>query len=189
MLDVTEQLLREGAGAKLTIGGIAAAAGLSRSSVYFYFDDKESILIATAHRAVGPLLEAQDRLIREHNGWVAAAESVLSHTFEMWRTQVPLLTAVMELSVGSPTFREAWRGYMERVGDRVAEALEQDRAAGVVTCDIDALRPALRSMVWMVERSCFMLFSREHTAEDERLLYDALMTVWFHTLGIPRNPE
>ncbi|MFC7342861.1 TetR/AcrR family transcriptional regulator [Saccharopolyspora griseoalba] len=181
LLDATERLLQADSPTRLTIGDIAAAAGLSRSAFYFYFDSKESILTATAHRVVGPLLERQRELYRD--GFVAGAEAAIDHTFELWREHTGLLCAMAELASSNATFRELWSGYMERNVDMLEEALTRDRERGRVSLPEGELRAVLLSLMWLVERNCFMLFSREHDEAEEQQARAAALTVFRRTLG------
>ena len=181
LLEATERLLQEESPAQLTIGGIAAAAGLSRSAVYFYFDSKESILTATAHRTIGPLLDRQRELYRD--GFVAGAEAAIAHTFDLWRSHTGLLCAMTELASSNAAFRELWNGYMEHNVDMLEDALDRDRERGLASPPETGLRAVLLSLMWLVERNCFMLFSREHDETEAREAQAATLTVFRRTLG------
>lgn len=185
LLDTTERLLRDQLPSQLTIGAIAAETGLSRSTVYFYFDSKEAIISAAVYRAVAPLLEYQERAFDEEVSAVSFPLA-LRRLFETWREHAGLLSGVMELVASDPSFRGQWRKYMEDSVEAQAAAVERDRARGLPVLAEDP-RPKLLALCWMTERSCYMLFSREHSAEEEAALLDTLLDNYARTLEIPAS--
>jgi AcrR family transcriptional regulator len=116
---------------QVTTDELAAAAGLSRSSFYFYFDSKSAV--ATA------LLDGLADELRAENGpWLEAAgpaepelRQATAHSVALWRTHAGLLRQAWHCDTGDGQLA-AWRaGLLERGTRRLAAKVERDRAAGL----------------------------------------------------------
>src|SRR5206468_10730529 len=57
LLEVAESLLAEGRFASATLQEIAAEAGISRPTFYFYFDSKQALLVGLVERTLDELTE------------------------------------------------------------------------------------------------------------------------------------
>ena len=130
ILDGARALLELKPLAQVTTDELASAAGLSRSSLYFYFDSKQAVLAA--------LLDGLADELRAENGpWldsVGPAEEALRaatvHSVALWRTHGGLLRQAWQ---GHPDPQlGAWSaGVRERGTRRTADKVERDRAAGL----------------------------------------------------------
>lgn len=185
LLDATERLLERELPSRLTIGAIAREADLSRPAVYFYFDNKDAIITATVDRVVEQLV-AQHANPTPQDGFVVSVDDLLRYLFELWRAKPHLLSGIMELTTTDSAYRRVWHEYMDRGVDMFLGLVEHERARGALSPPED-VRSALLALYWMIERSCYMLFSREHTDADERELFDTLRSVTYRTLGVTGN--
>jgi len=127
ILDAARTLLEHKRLAAVTTDELAAGAGLSRSSFYFYFDSKTAVLTC--------LLDELSAQLREENGpWLDATgpaedalRSATAHTVALWRTSGGLLR---QAYTGDEEQLAAWRdGILERGAQRLAAKVERDRAA------------------------------------------------------------
>jgi len=131
ILDGARALLEVKPLSQVTTDALAGAAGLSRSSFYFYFDSKQAVLAAL-------LAEVADDLRAENGPWLESsgpAEPALrqatAHSVELWRTHAGLLRQVWRCDTGDAQLT-AWRtGLLERATRRTADKIERDRAAGL----------------------------------------------------------
>jgi len=137
--DRREQAILEGARAlletrplsQLTIDELAGAAGISRSSFYFYFDSKQAVL--------GALLDGISEELAADNGpWLdgtapdePALRAATAATVALWRTHRGLLRQAWQGDTGDAQLL-AWRtGVLERGTARTAARIERARAAGL----------------------------------------------------------
>ncbi|MBK1787151.1 TetR/AcrR family transcriptional regulator [Prauserella cavernicola] len=166
--------------AEITIERIASGAGLSRPSVYFYFDSKEAILRAVLQRLTRTLsAEIRDQPGRTFADTLDTFLEVVSHT---WRTQPALVCAAFELAVRDAAFRQSWQDYFLNCGEVLVIAAERDQAAGLLP-NFGATRPALIALCFMYERNCYLLFSREHQPEEEDELFALLRGLFRRAVG------
>jgi TetR/AcrR family transcriptional regulator, ethionamide resistance regulator len=176
LLDSAEKLLHERPLGELTMESVAAEAGLSRSAVYFYFASKTALVEALIERAndeVSAFFEtpAADLGL---NGYLV---QTLAHVFRSWRLHGPVFQAAIEMSISDSAARARWRTSTLRNVDAIIALIERERRKGTEpgSPEVDeASRVAIESVCWMVERSCYALFTREHSEEDEQLLHNVL---------------
>jgi AcrR family transcriptional regulator len=181
LLDSAEQILQRIPADRLTLDDVAARAGLSRSGVYFYFDSKWALIDALIE------LRSEEMLQR---GLVDADTADLADLMEQmvlaclwgWQNHGAVLSAAVERSSHGGEASQPWRSIMNTFTNAIVEAVADERG--------EALKPAgdVRSAVeivsWMVERNFYMLFSRKHTAAEERRLADALIAAGERIMGI-----
>lgn len=129
LLEAAKTLLGHKRLSAVSTDELAAAAGLSRSSFYFYFDSKAAVLSA--------LLEDITVQLREENGpWLEAAgpspellRSATAHTVALWSSASGLLQQAFSADDGQLS---TWRDeVVERGIARTAAKLDRDRAAGL----------------------------------------------------------
>jgi len=153
--DLREQAILDGARAllatrplsQLTIDELAGAAGISRSSFYFYFDSKQAVLAA--------LLDGiSEDLAADNAPWLdgtgpdeAALRSATAATVALWRLHGGLLRQAWR-GDGADAQLLAWRnGVLERSTARTAARIERDRAAGLAADGPPAPRVLARMLL------------------------------------------
>ncbi|MDT5172185.1 MAG: TetR/AcrR family transcriptional regulator, ethionamide resistance regulator [Mycobacterium sp.] len=181
LLDSAEQVLQRIPADRLTLDDVAARAGLSRSGVYFYFDSKWALIDALIE------LRSEEMLQR---GLVDADTADLADLMEQmvlaclwgWQNHGAVLSAAVERSSHGGEASQPWRSIMNTFTNAIVEAVAGERG--------EALKPAgdvgsaVEIVSWMVERNFYMLFSRKHTAAEERRLADALIAAGERIMGI-----
>ncbi|HEU0103711.1 MAG TPA: TetR/AcrR family transcriptional regulator [Mycobacteriales bacterium] len=131
ILDGARELFEAKPLSQVTTDELAGAAGLSRSSFYFYFDSKQAVLSA--------LLEGLSEELRtENDAWLnaigldePALRQATVHLVAVWRTHGGLLRQAWRCERGDGVLA-TWRaGVLERGTRRIRDKIERDRAAGV----------------------------------------------------------
>jgi AcrR family transcriptional regulator len=75
-------------GARTTISDVAAELGVTRQTVYRYFDGTDALLHATALRAVGPFLRRMTRHVRNITDPAEAIVEALAFTIEQLPNEI-----------------------------------------------------------------------------------------------------
>ncbi|MBB5939914.1 TetR/AcrR family transcriptional regulator [Streptomyces zagrosensis] len=185
ILDSVVRLLRERPARKITIEEIAKGAGLSRPSVYFYFDSKQAIIDAAVQRVMGGLLTTAAAVAGDADVTLEASlDGLIHNVLNTWVEHGSLFCAAIDYVGRDADARTAWRDGLEAGADELAAMLERDRSRGLITPGGDARALAVAAH-WMVERNCYMLFSREHSAAEEDLLRATMVLTARRVLGIP----
>ncbi|MFB4319921.1 TetR/AcrR family transcriptional regulator [Actinomadura sp. 21ATH] len=182
LLDSAERLMAAKPLAEIDLAQIAAGAGLSRAAVYFYFDNKDAVVRAALDRTI----ESAMGILTVHGdqGLERILDEVISGFAEWWRHNSGLLCAIIDQTGRDAALRETWRRFFERAADVQAAALERDRAAGLVP-DLGDARAMCIALTYMCERNWYMLFSREHTLQEEAEMHALLSRLCRRALGYP----
>jgi AcrR family transcriptional regulator len=117
----------EGVGAA-SIGRIATAAGVTRPTVYAYFDTKEAIFTALVGEVRDAFLAAQE--VPDTTDPVTVARSVITSYLELHVRHLPLLAAIDQRARTDPAVAAARDDLLARVHRRNARFVERLTAAG-----------------------------------------------------------
>jgi AcrR family transcriptional regulator len=159
----------------VSVDDIAVAAGIKRSAFYFYFRDKQELLVAAAAETADALYAEADRWWHGHGPPERRLREALRGMAELYERHAGLLRAATEVSTYDDEVRTFWRALIERFIEATATHLESERRAGRVPRSLDP-RPTAESLVWMAERCCYVYLARgERTAAE---LVDSLSAIW-----------
>ncbi|MDT0202609.1 TetR/AcrR family transcriptional regulator [Nocardioides sp. AE5] len=193
ILDAAEEQLRDRAALDLTIDGLAEAVGVSRSSLYFYFDSKWDVVDALVERASAEMFEQYLALpaTAPLEDFLAGA---LEATYLGWKRHRVVFLAAAERSSHADEATDRWREIMERFIGFIADRIEVEFALDptVDPTPLGGARRAVEIGCWMVERSFYMLFSREHDEAEEREMVAALTAAFerlLHPDSVSRRPR
>ncbi|MFT4265005.1 MAG: TetR/AcrR family transcriptional regulator [Nocardioides sp.] len=138
ILDATRELLAGKSMAAVTIDDIAAAAGISRTTFYFYFPGKQAVL-ARLMEQVG------DRFAQTH-GWLASEGpspaqlgEQLAGAAALWRENRPIMACSLAgFGDDYPPLVAFLAETQQRFVSGLAAKIERDRAAGLAPAGIGA---------------------------------------------------
>lgn len=171
ILDATRRLVGERSMADITIDEIAAAAGISRTSFYFYFPTKQAVLAALMD-------QVWERLGQTHVWFGSGGPSPdelgeqLRRVAGIWQENSRVLACAMPTGFagGYPPMEELMGRAKQRFVDGVAEKIRRDRTAGHAPEGIDAA--VLARMVSVVRDHRLAEIVELPEAERERALDD-----------------
>jgi AcrR family transcriptional regulator len=194
--DLTEQrLIREAEAllatrplASIGVDDIATAAGISRSSFYFYFGSREALL-----RAIGE--EAQDEVFASAESWLNRTDEppaevirrALADNLALWRKRGPILRALYDMRNGDPESAALWRGIARRYVDATAAQIEREREAGLAYPAPPDARQLGAALTGMNLRAFYDASHRSPSAQGDRELVQTLATVWLRTVYRPTS--
>lgn len=170
ILDATRALLLDGrAFAELSVGDIAARAGVSRPTFYAYFEDKRALVLSlggeleeTVRGVAGPWLRTEDDDLR----------ATLAGVLAGFREHRATLRAIVEAATYDLEVAVFWRDFHEWFLVNAAErAMRAD--PDLRPADADALA---YSLVWMTER-CLTEHLSAPRVEEQPLL-QAIERLW-----------
>jgi AcrR family transcriptional regulator len=169
------ELLETTAFKDVSVDDIAVAAGIKRSAFYFYFRDKQDLLVATAADTAEALYAEADRWWHGHGPPERRLQEALRGIAGLYERHAALLRAATEVSTYDDEVRVFWRELIERFIEGTATHLESEERAGRVPASLDP-RATAESLVWMAERCCYIYLARgERTAAE---LVESLSATW-----------
>src|SRR5262245_46163561 len=139
ILPLVEELLEAAGGyVHLTVEDILQNAGLSRSTFYRYFKDKNELLLALSDPA---LREIRSIAI---GTWelgpevtFAQFEAELYRTLEAYRPHVALMSALVEVSTYDARVKELFAAFFEEIRTAIAAHIRLEKRRGLVRDGID----------------------------------------------------
>ncbi|MDI3101939.1 TetR/AcrR family transcriptional regulator [Streptomyces sp. AN-3] len=180
LLDAAEEMLRRSTVAGLTMEAVAREAGITRSAAYFYFASKEEVVGAVIERATRHIYSG----LKDSGDAVdtTSLKRAVDVQVDNWRRHGHIFRVGVELSTRAE-YRQVWVALMEHGIDLACQAVARDRARGLVGGDPAQDRARLEAIAWMGERTCYLLFTREHSEAEEEQLRDTLTTLAHRGLG------
>src|SRR5439155_15318395 len=131
ILDAARRLVADKPLARITIDELAGAAGISRSSFYFYFDSKTAVIA----RLVDDIAEEMNADAAEWTGGqdadAAALRRGLTTSARLWRDHGPLLRQVLLDPEPEPAIAALRARLTGQAIDQAAGRIRRDREAGL----------------------------------------------------------
>ena len=185
LLEIAEGLLRDGAFEATSIAEIAAAADITRSAFYFYFASKEALLERLIETTLAELIErrltdldARDRAPAER------VRALLHGVAEMWVEHGVVLSAAAELAGSVPALFDRIAGVIASGIEALTPILaEHDQDTDPVT-----VRETVSALLWMGERTFYVLARSDPSPEEYHALADRLFVIWVRAVGIENEP-
>jgi AcrR family transcriptional regulator len=136
LLDVAVRVFTERGYDGTSMGDLAQASGLSKSSLYHHFESKEQLLRAALDRAVEPLFAVVEEPAARSGRAIDRLEHVVRREVQVLADQLPSVTLLLRVHGNTPT--ERWALDRRREFDRiVADLVAQAVAEGDVRTDVD----------------------------------------------------
>jgi AcrR family transcriptional regulator len=182
ILATCERLLAEKPLREIGVDELAAGAGISRPSFYFYFESKQAVLRTLVERLAHEMYaEAESWLDREEDSPEVTVSRSIAAAAQQWRDHGPVLRAAVEVWGAVPELQAVWEDILRSFVEQSAARIADERADGAAPPgpEPEALAKAL---IWMNER-CFYtssLGAEPALADDE--LVPTLTAVWLRAI-------
>jgi AcrR family transcriptional regulator len=187
ILDAGEALLRRIPYADLTIDEIATEAGMSRSTLYFYFASKEALLAALHERTHSVMAEPVALLRARGGGTYDSMRAAVALTAKIWREHTHALRTFHQVATSSEEFGERWRTNLSSHVSFLTELIETERARNRSLPSTPDARSIASAWFWMLEGRFYDLHGTPHTRADEKRLIDTLTILWLRCVGLPET--
>ncbi|HXF30176.1 MAG TPA: TetR/AcrR family transcriptional regulator [Solirubrobacterales bacterium] len=168
----------------MTIEQIAGAAGVSRSSVYFYFSDKVQILVLLYG-------EVFEEMSAELERWFADPDK---HSEPWSRTTIAAAVTIARRNSGvvrsaldnrwtNPQIDAVWTSYFDRTVDRATTLIERERDAGLASPAGPPAAAMARALMHMTMESIHELLRSGGGERPAAELVDTLTVLWARGVG------
>jgi AcrR family transcriptional regulator len=183
ILDTAARLLADRSLASIGIDELAAGAGISRPSFYFYFASREAVLRALAERITDQLYHASGAWLRRSDESPAdAIRRTLEANLALWRQHGAVLRATVNARDTDPELGELWDGVARRFVDATEAQIERERAAGLARAGPPSARSLAAVLVGMNHRALHDASTRRARGPADRELVDTLSAVWLRAV-------
>jgi TetR/AcrR family transcriptional regulator, ethionamide resistance regulator len=176
--DALVELLRESSFKDITVDELARAAGISRTAFYFYYRDKNEVLMAAAEETSAEVYAEADRWWHGEGPPAELVRVALEGIAEVYLQHAGILRAAVEATTYDEEFKDYYTALIQRFVTATADHLRRELAAGRLRpLDPDAVAEAL---VWMAERCNYAFLLLEGRTTNE--VVAPLTTIWVHAL-------
>ena len=184
VLEAVERLLVEGFSyTELGVQQMAEAAGISRSTFYVHFTDKNDLLVRLTRASTAELFAAADAwMVRTYEEGVGPLEEALAEVCAQRRTHSAALNALAEVAGYDPAIGEFWRAQIDAFVDRFARRLSADTRAGHTAPGLDARSTAV-FLTWGVERAFEQQMLTGKPSGDAKLVRATARSMWLTIYG------
>ena len=172
ILDAALDLFRRHGFEETTMRGIAAAAGLSLGSAYYYFQSKEDLVMAFYERAMDAMTPGMEAALSGASHFEEKVEALMAVKFEYFQPNRTFLGALLRHSADpqnrlSP-FSEATRHIRERDQAFFARIIDESRDVRVPT----ELAPHLPKLLWLYQMGLILywIYDRSPGQRQTRML-------------------
>lgn len=174
ILEVVERLLATKGYDALTMEAVAKEVGLTRSSLYFYFDSKQVVATALVS-AIYQQLTAPIGHVEDADSIETMIDSALKRTASLWREHSVVMRFAAQHLYDIPEIAALWESAMEAWTNATVQIM-QLHPNGLSD------RRHARALNVMVERSFWYLHSKPHTDAEEDDLVDSLRDIFLAAL-------
>ena len=182
ILRTAEQLLGERSLDDISIEDLAAGAGISRPSFYFYFSTKDDVLLALLDQVIGQVRHRVAALPRDFGIDPAAAwRRSIAVFVEVFAEHRAVAAAAITTRLRNPEVHELWSRSMQTWVGYSTEVILAERARGAAPGGIDAHELAV-ALNLMNERVLSAAFTGETPGVELSRVLDVLSGIWVRSI-------
>jgi AcrR family transcriptional regulator len=187
ILEATRILLADAPFSDLTIEQIAKAAGVARSSLYFYFADKAQILLVLYSDVLEEMSAELERWFADPAKHAEPWSRVsITAAVTVARSNANVVCAALDSRGAHPEIDRAWSIYFDRAVERSTLLIERERAAGLAVSSGPSARALARALMHMTLHSIDELLRAGASAAEAQNLIETLTVLWARGTG--RDP-
>ena len=183
ILETAERLLAASSYGELSIADLAAGAGISRSSFYFYFGSKDEVLMTLFDRLTGelePIVRAMAEGIAEDPR--TGLTTGIGATARLWAEHGPVLVAISEAAAVSPELSAVWSTTVQRFIDVNAEMIRAERRRGAAPAGGPSAQDLATSLIWLNVRSLEAIATGTQPAAAPSRITGVLVEIWLRAI-------
>lgn len=182
ILETAERLLDATGFEDVSIEDLAAGAGISRPTFYFYFSSKDDVLLALLDRVITEVRHRVAALPRDFAEEPARAWRRSIGVFvDVFTTHRGVAAATATARLRNAEVLTLWSASMQTWSDYATEVIRTERSRGAAPEGIDANELAV-ALNLMNERVLSAAFTGESPAIELDHALDVLATIWIRAI-------
>ncbi|SMP82411.1 transcriptional regulator, TetR family [Serratia sp. CC22-02] len=184
ILEAAERAVRNGTFESVTISAMAASAGVSRSSFYFYFASKDALLATLIEQVlVDNLSNLKITASRQDTDLPSKLHEAVSYISHTWIIHREILCAAVELSHRMPAIAELWSNAILGSVEIFIERLDFPS----LTSTDPAFRRQAHILAWAQERNLYHLAKSGGDINAFEVLAQDLTNMWLTFLQVSQE--
>lgn len=188
ILDVALDLFRRHGFDATTMRGIAAKAGVSLGSAYYYFESKEDLVMAFYEQTMEAMAPRLEAALAAHDGFENRVAALLEVKFDYFQTSRTFLGALLRHAADprnrlSP-FSEATRHICDRDQEFFAQAIARSREMRLPA----ELAAHLPRLLWLYQMGLILywIYDRSPGQRQTRILREKSLSLLVSILKMSR---
>ncbi len=182
ILETCERLLGERPLRDITVDELAAGAGISRPSFYFYFESKDAVLRELVEGIADQMYRESERwLERSDDSPAEIAMRSIEASARLWQEHGPVLRAANQAWGAVPEMRTFWEDTIGRFVEQSARTISDERRAGDAPAGPDP-KALAKALIWMNERCFYTSSLGLGPALSEEELVPTLTAIWLRAI-------
>ncbi|HEY3933287.1 MAG TPA: TetR/AcrR family transcriptional regulator [Gemmatimonadales bacterium] len=190
LLDAALAVFGERGFRQTTLEEVAARAGVSKGTVYLYFDSKDDLFRGVVNKQIVSLIESAEEMARTHAG--SARELLVEMVHRMWdamsRTDMVCMGRLVQAELTQ--FPEVRRFYFEHVIQRHRRLLHSIAERGVASGEfrreaVVMVPRMIPSLVMQLNQTRFLFGDLDRSAPTPRAMRDAILGLVFDGICTP----
>lgn len=173
------EVARDRSFSDVTVEEIAAAAGISRSTFYFYYRDKGDLLVDAAREVAGEIFSQGDGYWQGDGDPRALIGDALSRAAGTFAEHAPLLRVTMEVAAYDEMVGEFWHASVQEFIGAVAARIRSDQERGAAPRELDPDRFA-DALVTATQGYLFRAIGRNGDSPED--VAGVLTEIWTRVL-------
>lgn len=178
ILGAADQFLRERSFRELSVDGLMALTGHTRTVFYRHFDDLPDVAVQLLQKVGSELLEVSQEWAGSE-ATEAGDRRAIEQIVDFFVRHGPLVRSIAEGASHDDAIESMYQGFIDAFVEMTERAL-RDRIDAGRLAPLDA-REVARALTWMNERYFLESFGRDLQKDPGQAL-EAVWTVWRRTL-------
>ncbi len=163
----------------LTVGGLMADTGYSRSAFYQHFNDLHGLMEALLDEMKGGIVEGAQPWLSGAEDSVSSLQKSLTALVDVGHDHGSILRAVADAAPNDDRLEHVWQSFLGSFDEIVAARISEDQERGL-TPDFDPM-PVARALNRMDAGYLIMAFGGSEKSDKEDVL-SAIRRIWISTL-------
>ncbi|MDX6622403.1 MAG: TetR/AcrR family transcriptional regulator, ethionamide resistance regulator [Solirubrobacterales bacterium] len=183
ILATAQQLLEERPLSEISVADLAAGAGISRPTFYFYFSSRDAVLLTLVERMAaeaGEAIESRAAAMLSTDPRTGIRQGI-EDAYTAFASRRAAILAAAELQATNAEAREVWSRVMEGWVAQVSKIIEAERARGAAPPGPPARDMAI-ALVQMNERVQRGNLAAEAPSLSDGVLIDTLVEIWMRSI-------
>lgn len=184
LVQAAKELLEAGAFEQASVAQLAAAAGVSRPTFYFYFESKDALLATVIDATQSEIAGALDAALRTPGPPLRRLEMAIAAVADAWWDQRAAMSAAISMAARMPVLEARMTASMAAVNEQCVELL---LAYGSVPerNDRAAAERLIATLALLNERALSHAFATARRRQDLLEVQERLLVIWQRALGLP----
>ncbi|WP_019926615.1 TetR/AcrR family transcriptional regulator [Nocardia sp. BMG111209] len=171
---------------EINVADITAAAGVSRSAFYFYFEDKAACVAALGTQMHQEILTATRLLVDGDGSPHERLTGAIHGVFAAWRSHRHLFQAMLTARQRNQAVRELWDRTRKSFAPPLAALIDAERAAGIAPPGPDS--HALATVLLELNERALEQFGATGPPDDEQRV-ETLIVIWWRAIYAVVPPD